>query len=110
MKGCNMNSVKIKRRLISTSLIFVILVCLSISQWALADTSDDTKLSIFISNGDNHWLAQRMAVDSKESIETAFEFMKEVGVKRVYWRGIEEIAGVEYQKERRESVQYYPYW
>ncbi|MBN2455864.1 MAG: HEAT repeat domain-containing protein [Sedimentisphaerales bacterium] len=105
-----MNSFKNKRSFASISLAFVILVCLSISQCALAEASDDTKLSIFISNGDNHWLAQRMAVDSKESIEAAFEFMKDVGVKRVYWRGIEEIAWIEYQKERRESVQYYPFW
>src|SRR5437763_14515896 len=57
-------------------------------------------LDCFISTGDNHWVGSWLPIDSKASIEASFDLLKQLGVRRVYWRGLEEAKGGETLQER----------
>lgn len=68
-------------------------------------------LDAYISTGDNHWLGSSLPIDSPQSIEDTFEFLQKVcGVKRVYWRGLEEATWVATMDERPENCRYYSFW
>jgi hypothetical protein len=47
-------------------------------------------IDCFISTGDNHWLGESLPIDSKASIEASFELLARLGVRRVYWRGLQD--------------------
>ncbi len=67
-------------------------------------------LHCYISTGDNHWLGQSLPIDSPASIEASFDLLHRLGVKRVYWRGLEAATWVEGHRERPESVRYFQFW
>lgn len=67
-------------------------------------------LHCYISTGDNHWLGQSLPIDSPASIEASFDLLQRLGVKRVYWRGLEAATWVECHRERPESVRYFEFW
>lgn len=61
----------------------------------------------YISTGDNHWLGQSMAVDSKKSIYDAIKMMKDVfNTKTLYWRGLQEAAWIRELFYRKENYRY----
>lgn len=67
-------------------------------------------LHCYISTGDNHWLGQSLPIDSPASVEASFDLLQRLGVKRVYWRGLEAATWVEGHRERPESVRYFEFW
>ncbi|MBI5687800.1 MAG: HEAT repeat domain-containing protein [Verrucomicrobia bacterium] len=67
-------------------------------------------LDCFISTGDNHWLGSWLPIDSKASIEASFELLKRIGVRRVYWRGLQEAAWLETMQFREENCRYASFW
>ena len=72
--------------------------------------ADEPPLHCYISTGDNQWLGQSLPIDSPASIEASFDLLHRLGVKRVYWRGLEAATWVEGHRERPESVRYYEFW
>ncbi|MCX6910451.1 MAG: HEAT repeat domain-containing protein [Verrucomicrobia bacterium] len=67
-------------------------------------------LDCFISTGDNHWVGSWLPIDSKASIEASFELLKQIGVRRVYWRGLQEAAWLETMQFREENCRYASFW
>ena len=60
----------------------------------------------FISTGDNHWLGESLPIDSKASIEDSFELLARLGVRLVYWRGLEDATWMETMTVREENCRY----
>ena len=61
----------------------------------------------YISVGDNWWIGESMAVDSPASIESSFDMLKNVlGVKRVYWRGLQASAWAHTPHQTEKSYRY----
>jgi len=60
----------------------------------------------FISTGDNHWLGESLPIDSKASIEDSFDLLARLGVRCVYWRGLEEATWMETMRLREENCRY----
>ena len=80
---------------------------------ALGSRAEEGKkicMDCYISTGDNHWLGSSLPIDTPEAIDASFEFMKELGVRRVYWRGLEAATWVDGHVERPESCRYYQFW
>ena len=67
-------------------------------------------LDCFISTGDNHWVGSWLPIDSKASIEASFDLLKQLGVRRVYWRGLEEATWVDTFLVREENCRYAQMW
>ncbi|MFA7005013.1 MAG: HEAT repeat domain-containing protein, partial [Verrucomicrobiia bacterium] len=67
-------------------------------------------LDCFISTGDNHWMGSWLPIDSKASIEASFDLLKRIGVRRVYWRGLQEAAWLETMQFREENCRYASFW
>ncbi len=67
-------------------------------------------LDIYISTGDNHWLAQSLPIDSPKSINDTFQLFHDLGIKRVYWRGLEAATWVDTAINRLESPRYNGFW
>ena len=67
-------------------------------------------LDCYISTGDNHWLGDSLPVDSKAGIEASFDLLKRLGVRRVYWRGLEEACWLDTMRVREENCRYASYW
>ena len=86
--------------------VFVLIGCC----FANGQKEGSTKLpslDVYISTGDNHWLGDSLAVDSEDSIEDAFDMFKNVlGIRRVYWRGLEEAAWANTAHVREENFRY----
>jgi hypothetical protein len=86
-------------------LAYYLLLC------TLSLTAAEPTLDAYISTGDNHWLGSSLPIDSPRSIEDTFEFLqKACGVKRVYWRGLEEATWVQTFDERPDNCRYYSFW
>ncbi len=66
----------------------------------------EPKLACYISTGDNHWLAEWLPIDSRASIEASFDLLARLGVRRVYWRGLEEAAWMDSMLVREENPRY----
>ncbi|MFZ2639922.1 MAG: HEAT repeat domain-containing protein [Verrucomicrobiia bacterium] len=75
-----------------------------------APPSKPPTLDCFISTGDNHWMGSWLPIDSKASIEASFELLKRLGVRRVYWRGLQEAAWLETMQFREENCRYASFW
>lgn len=75
-----------------------------------AATDERPLLHCYLSTGDNHWLGQSLPIDSPASIEASFDLLHRLGVKRVYWRGLEAATWVDMHRERPESVRYFEFW
>lgn len=67
-------------------------------------------MDIYVSTGDNHWLGQSLPIDSPRSIADTFQFFADLGIRRVYWRGLEEATWVDSNVERPENPRYYGFW
>jgi len=67
-------------------------------------------LHCYISTGDNQWLGQSLPIDSPAAIEASFDLLHRLGVKRVYWRGLEAATWVDTVRERPEAVRYFTFW
>ena len=67
-------------------------------------------LGAYISTGDNHWLGSWLPIDSPEAIDTSFDLLARLGVRRVYWRGLEEAAWLETGHVREENCRYASFW
>jgi len=68
-------------------------------------------IDCYISTGDNHWLGVSLPIDSKASIAASFDMLADVyGVRRIYWRGLEEAAWVETAHVREENCRYASFW
>jgi hypothetical protein len=64
------------------------------------------KLACYISTGDNHWLGESLPVDSPASIEASFDLLARLGMRRVYWRGLEEATWIDTMQVREENCRY----
>ncbi len=82
----------------------------TISTGVSAATDERPLLHCYISTGDNQWLGQSLPIDSPASIDASFDLLHRLGVKRVYWRGLEAATWVDKHRERPESVRYYEFW
>lgn len=60
----------------------------------------------YISTGDNHWLATSLPIDSPASIAASFDLLKSLGVRRIYWRGLQEAAFQATMHCRRDNFRY----
>jgi 3-methyladenine DNA glycosylase AlkD len=67
-------------------------------------------LDCFISTGDNHWMGSRLPIDSKASIEASFDLLKRLGVRRIYWRGLQEACWLDTIVAREENCRYASWW
>ena len=74
------------------------------------DAADQPPLHCYISTGDNQWLGQSLPIDSPASIDASFDLLHRLGVKRVYWRGLEAATWVDTVRERPEAVRYFTFW
>lgn len=77
---------------------------------ASVSLADESPPGAYISTGDNHWLASSLPIDSADSIDASFEFLKRLGVRRVYWRGLQEAAWLETVSVREENCRYAGFW
>jgi hypothetical protein len=81
-------------------------LCLLGAQPALAQNQPPPTLDVYISTGDHHWLASALPVDSPASIAASFDMLRAVGVRRIYWRGLQEAAMLATAHVREESFRY----
>lgn len=70
----------------------------------------DAPYSVYISTGDNLWTANSLPIDSRAAIEASFDLLKDMGVRRVYWRGLEMAVLVNHTYKRPENARYYECW
>ena len=66
----------------------------------------EMKSDCYISTGDNHWLGESLPIDSPTSIEASFDLLARLGVRRVYWRGLEEATWVDSMQVCEENCRY----
>ncbi|NLX99013.1 MAG: HEAT repeat domain-containing protein [Rhodopirellula sp.] len=63
-------------------------------------------LDCFLSTGDHHWMAGALPLDSPASIAASFDLLKAIGVRRIYWRGLQEAAMLGTAHIREENFRY----
>jgi hypothetical protein len=63
-------------------------------------------MGCYISTGDNHWLGTSLPIDSPAAIEASFDLLARLGVRTVYWRGLEEATWNETMVARDENCRY----
>lgn len=99
-------------RLFSTAVGLVVMGTLtsSVVRAAEALPPKSVVLDCFISTGDNHWVGSWLPVDSKASIEASLDFLKRLGVRRIYWRGLEQATWVDTFLVREENCRYAAMW
>jgi HEAT repeat protein len=68
------------------------------------------KADCFISTGDNNWAGELLPIDSKASIEASFDLLARLGVRRVYWRGLQDATWNEVAHVREENCRYASWW
>jgi HEAT repeat protein len=62
---------------------------------------------IFVSCGDNWFMGTSLPIASKSSIEDTFQFFKDLGIRRVYWRGDDKDSQIETFNARPENCRYF---
>lgn len=67
-------------------------------------------LDNYISVGDNHWFGASLPIDSPASIEATFELFQRLGMRRIYWRGLQEAAWLDSMIFREENPRYFSFW
>lgn len=67
-------------------------------------------LDNYISVGDNHWFGASLPIDSPASIEATFDLFHRLGMRRIYWRGLQEAAWLESMIFREENPRYFSFW
>ncbi|MDP6505783.1 MAG: hypothetical protein QF886_19335, partial [Planctomycetota bacterium] len=103
-----MKLLKDRLRLMLRPFVFFVLLPVSAAQSEAA--RKETVLDCYISTGDNFWLGQSLPIDSRASIEASFDLLKALGIRRVYWRGLEAATWVDMHQERSENCRYYSFW
>jgi HEAT repeat protein len=88
----------------------LLLASASSSPAADPPSSKPVILDCYISTGDNHWLGSSLPIDSKASIEATFDLFKKLGMRRIYWRGLQEAAWLETMQFREENCRYASFW
>ncbi len=92
-------------------IIALLLFALVVPLVAAESTPSKTVIfDCFISTGDNHWLGSWLPIDSKASIEASFNLLEKIGVRRVYWRGLEEATWMDTFLFREENCRYAEWW
>lgn len=66
-------------------------------------------LGVLISTGDNYWLGESLPFDSAAAIEASFDFLNDLGIKHVYWRGMQDLTYIDTIEQRPESPRYYTF-
>jgi hypothetical protein len=64
----------------------------------------------YISTGDNNWAGELLPIDSKASIEASFDLLARLGIRRVYWRGLQDATWNEVAHVREENCRYASWW
>lgn len=68
---------------------------------------DEPIVDVYISTGDNHFLGASLAIDSEPALIDTFDFFKEaLNVRRVYWRGLQELTTLATLHKREENFRY----
>ena len=62
---------------------------------------------IYVSCGDNWFMGTSLPIASKASIEDTFQFFKDLGLRRVYWRGNDKDSQIETFDARAENCRYF---
>lgn len=62
---------------------------------------------IFVSCGDNWFMGTSLPIASKASIDDTFQFFKDLGIRRVYWRGNDKDSQIETFNARPENCRYF---
>jgi hypothetical protein len=70
-----------------------LLTLVLVAAWAKAETPKlhGGQADIYISTGDNLFLGDSLSFDTPEAVDALFDLLKETGVRRVYWRGLEQV-------------------
>ena len=89
---------------------FLIVLLLTLTATNVRPADDDPILHCYISTGDNQWLGQSLPIDSPASIDASIDLLHRLGVKRLYWRGLEAAVWVDQHRERRDNVRYWKFW
>ena len=72
-----------------------------------AETPETRMANVFISSGDNHWLGESLPMDSEQSFRDGIQFLKDaMGMKILYWRGLQEAAWAKTHVVRDENFRY----
>lgn len=70
-------------------------------------SAEEKSCNAYISSGDNHWLGSSLAMDSPQSIHDALEMLRDtLGMKILYWRGMQEAAWADVAVPREENFRY----
>lgn len=70
-----------------------------------------SRLDVFVSTGDNHFLGSSLPIDSPASIAATFDLFRDVQhARRVYWRGLEEACWLSTMQARDENPRYSSLW
>ena len=84
--------------------VFLFLIIAIISFRA---TAQEKSCDAYISSGDNHWLGSSLAMDSPKSIHDSLEMLRDtLGMKILYWRGLQEAAWAYTAVPREENFRY----
>ena len=83
------------------ALILLIMPATALRADGLTPTYD-----VWISTGDNHFLENALPIDSPATIDVSFRLLKEIGVRRIYWRGLLESTWAETAVTRPENHRY----
>ncbi len=89
---------------------FIIVLLFAFCFTSVCSADDDPILHCYISTGDNQWLGQSLPIDSPASIDASIDLLHRLGVKRLYWRGLEAAVWVDQHRERRDNVRYWKFW
>ncbi len=81
-------------------------LCLLAAPVALAQAEPPPTLDTYISTGDHHWMASSLPVDSPASIAASFDMLKAIGVRRIYWRGLQEAVMQSTAHVREDNFRY----
>ncbi len=81
------------------------LCCAALAQQEGAPAAE-TPLHCYISTGDHHWMAAALPIDSQASINASFDMLRAQGIRRIYWRGLQEATAIATMHAREENFRY----
>jgi len=68
----------------------------------------DQPLDLYVSTGDKHYLSSLLAIDSHQALVDTFDMFSEaLGVRRVYWRGLQELTFLRSMHARESNFRYF---
>lgn len=70
-----------------------------------------SRLDVYVSTGDNHFLGSSLPIDSPASIEATFDLFRDAQrARRIYWRGLQEACWLATMEVREENPRYASLW